>query len=88
MDCSLPGSSVHGIFQARVLEWDAIAFPFTYLVLAVLGLCCCMGFSLAVVKRGYFLVAVHKLLIAVDFLAAEHRFQGARAPVFAATWPQ
>ena len=25
MDCSLPGSSVHGIFQARVLEWDAIA---------------------------------------------------------------
>ena len=26
MDCSLPGSSIHGIFQARVLEWDAIAF--------------------------------------------------------------
>ena len=26
MDCSLPGSSVHGIFQARVLEWAAIAF--------------------------------------------------------------
>ena len=26
MDWSLPGSSVHGIFQARVLEWDAIAF--------------------------------------------------------------
>ena len=26
MDRSLPGSSVHGIFQARVLEWDAIAF--------------------------------------------------------------
>ena len=26
MDCSLPGSSVHGIFQARVLEWSAIAF--------------------------------------------------------------
>ena len=25
-DCSPPGSSVHGIFQARVLEWDAIAF--------------------------------------------------------------
>ena len=25
MDCTLPGSSVHGIFQARVLEW--IAFP-------------------------------------------------------------
>ena len=27
MDCSLPGSSVHGIFQARVLEWVVIAFP-------------------------------------------------------------
>ena len=26
MDCSLPGSSVHGIFQARTLEWVAIAF--------------------------------------------------------------
>ena len=26
MDCSLPGSSIHGIFQVRVLEWGAIAF--------------------------------------------------------------
>ena len=26
MDCSLPGSSVHGIFQARVLEWGAITY--------------------------------------------------------------
>ena len=26
MDCSLPDSSIHGIFQARVPEWDAIAF--------------------------------------------------------------
>ena len=30
MDCSLPGSSTHGIFQARVLEWDAIAFSVAY----------------------------------------------------------
>ena len=29
MDCSLPGSSVHGISQARVLEWGAIAFSET-----------------------------------------------------------
>ena len=28
MDCSPPGSSVHGIFQARVLEWGAIAFSY------------------------------------------------------------
>ena len=26
MDCSLPGSSVHGVFQEKVLEWGAIAF--------------------------------------------------------------
>ena len=32
MDCSLPGSSVHGIFQARVLEWVAIAFSNTLLI--------------------------------------------------------
>ena len=30
MDCSLPGSSVYGIFQARVLEWGAIAFSEEY----------------------------------------------------------
>ena len=29
MDCSPPGSSIHGIFQARVLEWGAIAFCIT-----------------------------------------------------------
>ena len=29
MDCSLPGSSIHGIFQARVLEWGAVAFSTT-----------------------------------------------------------
>ena len=29
MDCSLPGSSIHGIFQARGLEWGAIAFSNT-----------------------------------------------------------
>ena len=30
MDCSLPGSSVHGIFQARILEWIAISFFMGY----------------------------------------------------------
>ena len=30
MDCSLPGSSIHGIFQARVLEWGATAFSCMY----------------------------------------------------------
>ena len=32
VDCSLPGSSVHGIFQARVLEWSAIALSTTILL--------------------------------------------------------
>ena len=32
MDCSPPGSSIHGIFQARVLEWGAIAFSGLFLV--------------------------------------------------------
>ena len=31
VNCRLPGSSVHGIFQARVLEWGAIAFSMTNL---------------------------------------------------------
>ena len=44
------------------------------LFLAVLGLHCCLGFSLVVVNGGSFLVAGHEPLIAVDFLAAEHRF--------------
>ena len=30
MDCSLPGSSIHGIFQARVLKWVAIAFSISH----------------------------------------------------------
>jgi len=30
MDYSLPGSSIHGIFQARVLEWVAIAFSISH----------------------------------------------------------
>ena len=33
IDCSLPGSSVHGIFQARILEWGSIAFSKFFLFL-------------------------------------------------------
>ena len=40
MDCSPLGSSIHGIFQARVLEWGAIAFSVTYGIdLIVQGVC-------------------------------------------------
>ena len=41
MDCSLPGSSVHGIFQAKVLEWGAIAFSDGYIAAAVKSLQSC-----------------------------------------------
>ena len=47
MDCSLPGSSIHGIFQARVLEWGAIAFSdplvvtLSYSLLPAPAVSCC-----------------------------------------------
>ena len=37
MDCSPPGPSVHGIFQARVLEWGAIAFSYIKKLLLLLS---------------------------------------------------
>ena len=37
MDCSLPGSSVYGIFQERVLEWAAIAFSIIILGPRLMG---------------------------------------------------
>ena len=40
MDCSLPGSSIHGIFQAIVLEWVAMAFSIQYVAVFLrIGLC-------------------------------------------------
>ena len=47
-------------------------FSQLFMFLAVLGLRCCMGFSLIAVSRGYFLVAVFNLLIVVTSLV-EHR---------------
>ena len=38
MDCKLPGSSIHGIFQARVLQWGAIAFSDLYMHTNHLGI--------------------------------------------------
>ena len=45
------------------------------------GLCCWEGFSLVAASGGYFPVAVHRLLIVVACLVAEHRLQGMQAPV-------
>ena len=36
MDCSPPGYSVHGIFQARVLEWGAIAFSVFFFTIVLI----------------------------------------------------
>ena len=44
-----------------------------FFFLAVLVLCCCMGFSLVVESRGYSVVAVDGLLIAVTSYVAEHK---------------
>ena len=41
--------------------------------MAELGFCCCVGFSLAVVSRGYSLAVESRLLIVVASLAVEHR---------------
>ena len=43
MDYSLPGSSVHGIFQARVLEWGAIAFSWREIKKANMLVKMCLG---------------------------------------------
>ena len=42
MDCSPPGSSIRGIFQARVLEWGAIAFSDSYIYMCLyISVCVC-----------------------------------------------
>ena len=63
MDCSLPGSSAHGIFQARVLEWVAIAFSEVYPIThesnhhifysSVLWISRCYFFSCGLKKNGH-----------------------------------
>ena len=47
----------------------------------MLGLPCCMGFSLVVESRSYSVVVGHRLLIVVASLAAEHRLSGTWASV-------
>ena len=80
---------VVGGFNARVESWPLLThlgsgkppeislkkkmILFIYLFLAVLGLCCCAGFSLAAASRGYSLVVAQGLLIAVVSPVVEHR---------------
>ena len=57
---------------------------FSLLLLAVLSLSCCMGFSLVVANGGCSLVAVCGLLIVVTSLVGKHRLLGAQASVVVA----
>ena len=43
VDCSLTGSSTHGIFQARVLEWGAIAFGYLWVILCFFSVIFCFA---------------------------------------------
>ena len=50
MDCSPPGSSIHGIFQARVLEWVAIAFSYIHIIFQSLLRACCKHDALLILN--------------------------------------
>ena len=53
MDCSLPGSSVHGIFQARVLEWVAISFIVVHKTLKLIYIYIKMVFNIMELAFGW-----------------------------------
>ena len=66
----LPGSLRMG--KKEIIVAIKFTYNLIYLFLAVLGLHCCMGFSLDATSRGYSLVMVSRFLIVVDSLAVEH----------------
>ena len=82
MDCSLPGSSIYGIFQATVLEWCAIVFlhfSFNSLSICLIFGCAgslllCVDFSLVVASGGCSLIVVRGLFVAVTSVV-EHGLQ-------------
>ena len=72
MDCSLPGSSVHGIFQARELEWGAIAFSslsnlLKYRIDSFLSVSTCLD-NLAVALLCWKILLEHKASSQIFFL--------------------
>ena len=66
MDCSPPGSSVCGIFQARVLEWGAIAFSLVALLLLLLS--CFSRVRLCATPE----TAAHQAALSMGFSRQEH----------------
>ena len=65
------------------MDFVFVVSSFIYLFLALLGLCCSMGFSLVVVSRDSFLVVVSSLLFAVASLFVEYRLLSTWASVVA-----
>ena len=67
-------------------SWTGLSdfYTHTWLLLTVLGLCCCMGFPLVVASRGYSPVTVHGLLIEVASLVVEQGLKAAQVSVIAA----
>ena len=60
------------------MKHDGMLFFLYYLfIFGSAGPFLCVGFPLVVESRGYSLVEVHRLLIAVDFIVAKHRLSGA-----------
>ena len=77
MDCSLPGSTIHGIFQARVLEWGAIAFSdtshydsFNYLIHLVICMCVYIYISLCVYLCVYMKNYIYREISPIQSVAA------------------
>ena len=68
MDCSPPGSSVHEIFQARVLEWGAIAFSGTIVLLLLLLLSRFSRVRLCATPE----MAAHQAPLSLGFSRQEH----------------
>jgi len=65
------------------VDFVFVVSSFIYLFLALLGLCCSMGFSLVVVSRDSFLVVVSSLLFAVASLFVKYRLLSTWASVVA-----
>ena len=59
MDCSPPGSSIHGILQARVLEWGAIAFSMTDLDRILKSRDSCLPIKVCIVKAVIFPLVIY-----------------------------
>ena len=88
MDCSPPGSSVHGIFQARVLEWGAIAFSIIgYIICKYFLLTCRLSYHFVTTQIYYLTIleALQLQFITLQFFT-EGKNQFEAKVVVAAGW--